>query len=141
MSTSSTKSLPLGTTETYSGLHKWLQRGLFVCLTALVIEGTFTVPFLLVWYGWPTLSLVEVCSELQKVRYSDASRECIFPYPLFGPSEGAGQKTAQDTWGVQPTPNYRRIGFRDLIKIRDERRVRQAAAKQTVAQLSSESPK
>ncbi len=125
--------LPLGTTEPYARLHKWLQRGLFVCLTALVLEGSFTFPFLLVWYGWPTLSLVEMCSELQKVRYSDESRECIFPYPLFGPAEAAGQQTARDAWGVQPKPQYRRIGFRDLVKIRDERVARQAAGKRAQA--------
>lgn len=128
MSTSST-GLPLGTTAPYARMHKWLQRGLFVCLLALVLEGTFTFPFLLVWYGFPTLSIVEMCSELQKVRYSDESRECIFPYPLFGPAEGAGQQTAQDAWGVQPKPLYRRIGFRDLVKIRDERLARLTAAK------------
>lgn len=126
MSRASSEGLPLGTTEPYARLHKWLQRGLFVCLTALVLEGTFTFPFLLVWYGWPTLSLVEMCSELQKVRFSDESRECIYPYPLFGAPEGAGQTTAQDAWGVQPKPQYRRIGFRDLVRIRDERLARQA---------------
>ncbi len=130
----SSSALPPGTAETYSRLHTWLQRGLFVCLTALVLEGTFTFPFLLVWYGWPTLSLVDMCSELQKVRYSDETRECVFPYPLFAPAEGAGQKTAQDAWGVQPKPQYRRIGFRDLVTIHDERVARQAAAKQQHAQ-------
>jgi hypothetical protein len=129
MSQPSTSNLPLGTTAGNARLHKWLQRGLFVCLTALVLEGTFTFPFLMVWYGWPTLSLVEMCSELQKVRYSDESRECIFPYPLFAHAEGAGQKTAQDAWSVQPKPQYRRIGFRDLVEIRDERRARQAVEK------------
>ncbi|HSY38583.1 MAG TPA: hypothetical protein VLA79_03615 [Polyangia bacterium] len=128
MSNPKNESLPVGTTEGNARLHKWLQRGLFVCLTALVIEGSFTFPFLLSWYGFPTLSLQEVCSELQKVRYSDDSRECIYPYPLFGPAEGAGQKTAQDAWGVQPKPQYPRIGFRDLVKIRDARLARQAAA-------------
>jgi len=126
--------LPLGTTEVHAGMHKWLKRGLFVCLTALVLEGTFTFPFLMAWYGFPTLSLQELCSELQKVRYSDESRECIYPYPLFAPSEGAGQKTAQDDWGVQPKPKYPRLGFRDLVKIRDERVARQAAAKRAQAQ-------
>ena len=129
----SSSELPLGTTAPYARMHKWLQRGLFVCLTALVLEGTFTFPFLLVWYGFPTLSLVEMCSELQKVRYSDESRECIFPYPLFGPAEAAGQQTAQDVWGVQPKPQYRRIGFRELVRIRDERVARQAAAKRAQA--------
>jgi hypothetical protein len=69
-----------------------------------------------------------MCSELAKVRYSDDSRECIFPYPLFGPAEGAGQKTSQDAWGVQPKPQYKRIGFRELVKIRDERLARKAAS-------------
>jgi hypothetical protein len=128
MSKSVSNSLPLGTTESHARLHKWLQRGLFVCLTALALEGTFTFPFLLVWYGWPTLSLVEMCSELQKVRFSDDSRECIYPYPLFAPAEAADQETAKDAWGVQPKPQYRRIGFRDLVRIRDERLARQAAA-------------
>lgn len=129
MSSSSMPQLAPGTTPGNARLHKWLQRGLLVCLTALVVEGSLTFPGLLIWYGWPTLSLVEVCSELQKVRYSDDAAECIYPYPLFGPAEGAGQTTAQDTWGVQPKPGYRRIGFRDLIKFRDERLARHAAKK------------
>ena len=132
---SSAKRLPPGTTESNARLHKWLHRGLFVCLTTLALEGTFTFPGLLIWYGFPDLSLVEMCSELAKVRYSDDSRECIFPYPLFAPAEGAGQTTAQDRWGVQPRPQYKRIGFRDLVRIRDERRARQAAAKQTEASV------
>ena len=126
--------LPLGTTEAYAGMHKWLQRGLFVCLGALVLEGSFTFPFLLAWYGFPTLSMQEMCSELMKVRYSDDTVECVYPYPLFGPSEAAGQKTAQDAWGVQTKPLYKRVGFRDLVKWRDERLARQAAAKQAQAQ-------
>jgi hypothetical protein len=129
--------LPPGTTEGNARLHKWLHRGLFVCLTALALEGAFTFPALAIWYGFPDLSLVEMCSELQKVRYSDESRECIFPYPLFGPAEGAGQKTAQDSWGVQPKPQYKRIGFRELIKIRDERVARQAKAQQTADQKAA----
>jgi hypothetical protein len=120
--------LPLGTTAPFATMHKWLQVGLFVCLTALVIEGTFTVPVLLVWMGWPTLSLVDICSELEKVRFSDDTRVCQYPYPLFGPAEGAGQTTAKDIWGIQPTPQYKRIGFRDLVRFRDERLARQAAA-------------
>ena len=127
MKPSSPNELPLGTTAPYASLHKWLLRGLLVCLGALVIEGTFTLPFLLVWYGWPTLSLVDICSEMQKVRYSDDTRVCIYPYPLFGPAEGAGQKTAQDAWGVQPKPLYKKIHFRELIKIHDARVARQTA--------------
>ena len=44
MSKSSSNNLPLGTTPSYARMHKWLQRGLFVCLTALVLEGAFTMP-------------------------------------------------------------------------------------------------
>jgi hypothetical protein len=97
-----------------------------VCLFALVVEGTLFVPFLVVWYGWPTLSMHQICDELQKVMYSDDSRQCQFPYPLAGPAEGAGQKTAQDIWGVQPEPHYPRLGFRELVRIHDERVARQS---------------
>jgi hypothetical protein len=30
--------------------------------------------------------------------------------------------------GIQPVPKYNRIGFRELVKIHDEREARQAAA-------------
>jgi hypothetical protein len=108
-------------------MHRYLQRGLAVCLVALVLEGAFTMPLLAVWYGWPTLSLTEICSELQKVRFSDDSRECVYPMPLFSESEGRGQTTAKDSWGVQPTPEYPRIGFRDLVRIHDAREAAQRA--------------
>ena len=132
--------LPLGTTPPYARMHKWLQRGLFVCLTALVLEGAFTFPLLALWYGWPTLSLQEICSEFEKVRFSDESRECIYPYPLFAPAEGAGQKTARDVWGVQPKPQYKRIEFRELIKRRDERLARQASMKANAATTAETTP-
>lgn len=128
MSTSTENPLPLGTTAAFATMHKWLQRGLFVCLTVLVIEGAFSLPFIAIWMGWPTLSMIEICSELQKVRYSDDSRECLVPHPLFAPAEGRGQTTAQDQWGIQPRPMYKRIGFRDLVRFRDDRLTRQAAA-------------
>lgn len=118
--------LPLGTTPAFAGMHKWLQRGLIVCLTALVLEGAFTFPLLAIWYGWPTLSLQEICTEFERIRFSDESRECIYPYPLFGPAEGAGQSTAQDRWGVQPKPLYQPIGYRELIERRNNRASTQA---------------
>jgi hypothetical protein len=122
----SAESLPLGTTTTWARMHKWLKRGLFVCLFGLVIEGSLTVPVMAIWYGWPTLSLNEICSELLKVRFSDESLECQQPYPIGGPPfggppEAAGQQTARDDWGVQPKPRYESIGFRELVKIHEER--------------------
>jgi hypothetical protein len=127
---SSNKQLPLGTTPAFAGIHKWLERGLYVCLTALVLEGAFTFPLLAIWYGWPQLTLQEICTELERVRFSDESRECIYPYPLFGPAEGAGQKTAQDVWGVQPRPLYKAVGYREFVKRKEQRLAREAAAKE-----------
>jgi len=129
MSESSTDKLPLGTTPPYARMHKWLQRGLLVCLAALVLEGAFTFPLLALWYGWPTLSLQEICSEFLKIQFADDKKECVYPYPLFGPPEGAGQTAArQDVWGVQPKPLYKRVEFGEFITRRDARLARQAAA-------------
>jgi len=128
MSDATDRALPPGTTPYHANLHKWLQRGLLVCLTALVLEGAFTFPLLAIWYGWPQLTLQEICSEFLKIQFADDAKECQYPYPLFGPPEGAGQAEArQDAWGVQPTPLYARVEFRDFIRRRDERLARQQA--------------
>jgi hypothetical protein len=132
----SADSLPIGTTSTWARMHKWLKRGLYVCLFGLVIEGSLTVPVMAVWYGWPTLSLTEICSELMKVRFSNDALECQQPYPLGGPPfggapEAAGQRTAKDDWGIQPKPRYERIGFRELVRIHQERIAHQSAGPAT----------
>jgi hypothetical protein len=127
-----TDDLPPGTTPYYARMHKWIKRAVLVCLVALVIEGAFTLPFMAVYYGWPTLSLTQICSELLKVRYSNDTMACQFPYPMFGPPEGAaGKATAQDQWGIQPIPHYHRLGFRELVRIHDERLARQSAGQHT----------
>jgi hypothetical protein len=125
--------LPLGTTKQWAGMHKWLKRGIMVCLVGLVLEGSFTLPFLAIWYGYPTLSFRDICSELMKVRYNNESLECQYPYPFFGPPingapEAAGVNTAKDKWGIQPVPQYPRLGFRELVRIHDARIARQQAA-------------
>lgn len=125
--------LPAGTTKYHKRLHTWLRRGIYVCMFALVVEGTLFVPFLMVWYGWPTLSMHQMCDELTKIMYSDDQKQCRYPYPLSGPpfggpAENEGQTTAQDTWGVQPKPHYRRLGFRELVRLHDEREAKQHAA-------------
>lgn len=126
MSNPSSDDLPVGTTPYFVNMHKWLQRGLLVCLTALVLEGAFTFPLLAIWYGWPQLSLQEICSEFLKIQFADDTKECLYPYPLFGPPEGRGQTAAQqDVWGIQPIPLYERVEFRDFIRRRDERLARQ----------------
>ncbi|CAM2800655.1 hypothetical protein [Skermania piniformis] len=126
--------LPLGTTSHFARMHSWLKRGILVCLVVLVVEGSFTVPALAIWYGFPTLSLTEICDELMKVRWSDETAECEYPYPLHGPPfggrpEGAGRTTAQDEWGVQPEPEYPRIGFRQLVRNKEEREARQSGGR------------
>ena len=126
--------LPAGTTPLYANMHKWIKRATLVCLVALVVEGAFTLPFMAVYYGYPTLSLTQICSELLKVRYSDDALECKVPYPILGPPEGAeGKDTAQDKWGIQPTPQYNRLGFRELVRIHEEREARKAAEQQGVS--------
>jgi len=123
-----TADLEPGTTPYYARMHKWIKRAVLVCLVALVIEGAFTLPFMAVYYGYPTLSLTEICSELLKIRYSNDTLECKYPYPPLGPPEGAeGKTTAQDVWGIQPIPKYHRLGFRELVRIHNERLARQAA--------------
>ena len=132
--------LALGTTPYYANMHKWLQRGLFVCLVVLVIEASLSLPLIAVWMGWPTLSMTEICHEMTKVRYSSDTMECKVPHPLFSSSEAYGQTTAKDIWGIQPRPQYKRIGFRDLVKFRDERLAREAAAAQLREQVMNASP-
>jgi hypothetical protein len=123
--------LPPGTTPYYARMHKYIKRAVLVCLVALVVEGAFTLPFMAVYYGYPTLSLTQICSELLKVRYSDDTLQCKVPYPMLGPPEGAeGKDTARDQWGIQPVPKYHRLGFRELVRIHDARAARQTAQQQ-----------
>src|SRR3546814_12897287 len=71
---------------------------------------------------------------MRKVRYSDDRAECKVPMPLFSQSEGVEfRHSAKDEWGIQPRPLYKRIGFRDLVRFRDERLTRETAAKEAYA--------
>nr|MDT0666663.1 hypothetical protein [Micromonospora sp. DSM 115978] len=105
-------------------MHTIVRRTCYVLLFGLVLEGALTFPLLAAWYGFPQLSLTQVCSELDKLRYSDASRECEFPYdfpgpPLAGPAEAEGQDTSRDVVGVQPKPIYPDVGFREFVERHD----------------------
>jgi hypothetical protein len=127
----STDDLPLGTSPEHSRLHNRIRRVCYVLLFALVVEGALTFPLLAIWYGFPELSPTEICSELQKVQYSDDTRECEQPVPLGnaplgGPAEAEGQTTAEDDWGVQPAPLYPSIDFRELVENREEREAQEA---------------
>jgi hypothetical protein len=130
--TESTKDeLPLGTPPQFARMHTIIRRICYVLLFGLVIEGALTFPLLAAWYGVPTLSPAEVCDELQKVMYSDDTRTCetadLNSPPLGGTGEAELQTTAQDKWGVQPTPLYPRVGFRELVENKQKRGAREKA--------------
>jgi hypothetical protein len=126
--TTDTDDLPLGTPPAFARMHRTIRRVCYVLLFGLVLEGALTFPLLAIWYGVPDLSPKQVCSELQKVAYSDDSRECethSFPQPpLRAPTEAEGQNTSEDDWGVQPEPGYDDVEFRELV---ENRRRREAA--------------
>ena len=81
-------------------MHKWIKRAVLVCLVALVIEGAFTLPFMAVYYGYPTLSLTEICSELLKVRYSDDTLECKSPTRRWARRRAPKARTPPRTSGA-----------------------------------------
>src|SRR4051794_26896183 len=132
--------LPLGTSPQFARMHTIIRRVCYVLLFGLVIEGALTFPLLAIWYGVPTLSPKEVCSELQKVMYSDDKRECrtadLDSPPLGGTAEAQHQTTSKDVWGVQPNPQYPRVGFRELVKNKARR---EAAAKKAAADKKAQS--
>jgi hypothetical protein len=127
--------LPLGTPPAFARMHMIIRRVCYVLLFALVIEGALTFPLLAIWYGIPKLSPREECSELQKVMYSDDTRECktyAFPQPPFrGPTEAQHQTTAKDEWGVQPKPGYDSIEYRELVKNKEQRESGQSGTSTT----------
>ena len=120
--------------------HKRLHNTIFVLaallLTGQVIEGVLLIPGLAVYYGWPTITLTEVCSEISKIAYHDEDRYCEFPYPLFKTTpEPWGQKSVDDIFppAQPPNPKYELPGFREVLKIREERIARKAAEAQSAA--------
>lgn len=115
--------------------HKRLHAVVFyiviACLTAQVIEGTLIAPYILVHFGFPDLSLKEICDEMYIIVYKDEDRECNFPYPLFAGPEVWKYKdmAAEVGYPVPPKPNYEGYGWRETVQRRKDRLARQAAAK------------
>lgn len=75
-------------------------------------RGAFTLPFLAIWYGYPTLSFRDICSELMKVRYSNESLECRHPYllpgpPISGAPEARASTRPRTSGGFSPYRNIR----------------------------------
>ena len=116
----------VGTNPEDETLHKVVKGFVFFCLFGLVIEGGLFIPFMVAWYGWPDLSVQEICDEMHKVIYDDPTRVCKYPYDFLDHSEPRRYAPyTKDLVGtvspVTPLPVYRRIGFRELIEIRDKR--------------------
>lgn len=110
-----------------------------ILLTGQVLEGAFLIPGLAVYYGWPTITLTEVCSEISKIAYHDEDRYCEFPYPLFKSTpEPWGQKNIDEIFppAQPPRPGYKRMGFREVLKVREERMARKAAEAEAAAKAT-----
>jgi hypothetical protein len=115
-----TDAMAIGTTATTARLHRRVRRVCYGLLVGLVLEGAVSMPLLMVWYGWPTLSVQQICTELERHDYSDITRSCPNHYPLSGTPfggkpDGADATTTTDAGVVQPRPTISRIGFRDLV--------------------------
>ncbi len=120
-------------------LHKVIYRIIVVCLFAQVIEGSLVVPYVLVYFGFPQLSLTEVCNEMHKIAYADESRECLFPYPLFGEPEPWQSTSHTEAFGpsTPSAPGWVLPGFRGAIELKKQREARQAAAKNSAALIQN----
>lgn len=111
--------------------HRRLHRAVFiaaaVCLVVQVIEGALFVPFVLVYFGFPQVSVQEMCRELYNISYQDDDRDCRFPYPLFFQDftpEPARQESKEHVFGpvTPPRPRYDLPGWRDMVGIVERRR-------------------
>ena len=113
--------------------HKRMHRVVFfvvvACLTVQVLEGAFIIPYILVHFGFPKLSIKEICDEMYIIVYKNEDRECNFPHPLFAGPEPWKYKDMTDVIGkpAPPRPHYEGFGFREVIKRREERMARKAA--------------
>jgi hypothetical protein len=128
----------LGTQQGDEKLHKIVKGFVFFCLFGLVIEGGLFIPVMVTWYGWPTLSMQEICDEMHKVIYDDPTRVCKFPVGLLEHSEPRRYAPyTKDLVGnvspVNPMPRYKRIGFRELVELRDKRLAEEAKLPQQMS--------
>ncbi|MBW2399820.1 MAG: hypothetical protein JRG80_11165 [Deltaproteobacteria bacterium] len=109
-------------------MHRVIYWITVVFLTAQVIEGSLVVPYVLVYFGFPQLGLVEICSEMQKIAYADEERVCQFPVPLFSSPEPWNYPSRAERFGpsTPPQPDWELPGFRGIIEQRREREARRA---------------
>jgi hypothetical protein len=96
-----------------------------------VIEGALFIPFVLVYLGYPQVSLREICRELYNITYQDDDRVCRYPYPLFFQDftpEPALEESKEHIFGpvTPPRPGYDVPGWREMIAIVEARRAAEA---------------
>ena len=115
--------------------HRRLHRVVFwaaaLCLVIQVIEGSLFVPFVLVYLGYPRVSLQEICRELYNISYQDGDRQCRHPYPVFFRDfapEPAREESKEHVFGpvTPPRPRYDVPGWREMISIVEARRAAEA---------------
>jgi hypothetical protein len=132
-------------TKTNNNPHKRMHSIVFFvvasCLTVQVLEGSFIVPYILVHFGYPDLTLHEICEEMYFIVYKNDERECNYPYPLFSEVEPWKYKDMRDVVGhpVPPRPHYKGFGFREVVKAREEREAKKAAEKAATERLEGKS--
>ncbi len=108
----------------YQRLHNFIYGLTIICLIAQVLEGTLVVPYVLLYFGFPQLSVSEICDEMYKIVYDDETRTCEYPYPLFSyEPEPWSQANKENKYGyvTPPAPNYDMPKFREVIERRDKR--------------------
>ena len=110
-------------------MHSIVFAVVVACLTVQVLEGSFIIPYILVHFGYPDLSMKEICDEMYIIVYKNEERECNFPYPLFSGPEPWKYKDMTDVIGkpAPPRPHYGGFGFREVVERHAERMARKAA--------------
>jgi hypothetical protein len=112
-------------------LHRVVLVAAALCLVIQVLEGALFIPFVLVYLGFPQVSLQEMCRELYNISYQDDDRECRYPYPLVfqDPTpEPELQESKEHVFGpvTPPRPRYDVPGWREMISIVEARRAAEA---------------
>jgi len=108
-------------------LHKVTFIACAIFLAVQVIEGALMIPLILVYFGYPQVSMQEICSELYKIAYDDADRRCEYPYPLFfqDPTpEPDHYRSQSQVFGpvIPPRTHYKVPGWREMVTIVEQRK-------------------
>ena len=125
--------MPGATESPHRRLHRVVFAAAALCLVIQVVEGALFLPFVLVYLGFPQVSLSEICGELYNITYQDDDRACRYPYPLFFQDftpEPDLAESKEHVFGpvTPPRPRYDVPGWREMISIVEARRAAEAGA-------------